>query len=164
MVADVSEITGMTGVFVLESDYVESELLWHYSPDPWPAESPGNTLEEGLDYYDRIYLGWFAIDADHEGVLAGYDEWVNAVDGNIGADGVNAAKNVKSSYADFASTNSITDANLADYLGSFGCDITTNTVWAIVDHNSSFGTVPEPATMTLLALGGLAVLRRRRTK
>ena len=49
MASDVSDISGVEGVFVLEMDYDESELLWHNSPDPWPAERPGNTVEEGLD-------------------------------------------------------------------------------------------------------------------
>jgi len=161
MASDVSDISGIEGVYVLEMDYDESALLWHFSPDPWPAERAGNTLEEGLSISNSIYLGWFAEDAVHEGELAGYDEWVNAVDGNS-TTGANAVANYKGSYSAFASANSITEANLDSYLGSFGVDIASDTVWAIVDHNSAYGAVPEPASITLLALGGLAFLRRKR--
>jgi len=162
MVSDVVDITGVVGTYVLEMDYDEATLRWHYTPNPWPG-LPGETLEEGLDRLDRIYLGWFAIDTDYEGALADYDEWVNAVEGNS-ATGGSAVANYKGTYAAFASANSITEATLVNYLGSFGVDIASDTVWAVLDHNSAFGTVPEPATLTLLALGGLAVLRKRRRR
>ena len=49
-------------------------------------------------------------------------------------------------------------------LGTWGRDTTSNTVWAVVDHNSEFAVVvPEPAALALFALGGLALLRRRRS-
>jgi hypothetical protein len=95
------------------------------------------------------------------GALAGYDEWVNAVEGNSTTGG-SAVANYKGSYATFAADHHIGEATLSNYLGSFGVDIDSDTVWAVLDHNSHFGTVPEPATMSFLALGGLALLRRRR--
>jgi len=49
-------------------------------------------------------------------------------------------------------------------LGDWGLNMDENYVWANVDHASVFSIsgVPEPATLSLLALGGLALLRRRR--
>ncbi len=48
-------------------------------------------------------------------------------------------------------------------LGTWGRDPNANTVWAVVDHNSDFAAVvPEPTVTALLALGALALLRRRK--
>jgi len=54
--------------------------------------------------------------------------------------------------------------NAADYgIGYCGLDTEENLLWANINHASTYGAggTPEPATLSLLALGGLAVLRRR---
>lgn len=89
------------------------------------------------------------------------DLWVNAVLGNFAAG--TALTNQQLSWDAFATANSIIDGNVAAFLGSWGVDTATNTVWAVLDHNSQFAVVPEPATGGLLALGtALLGLRRRR--
>jgi len=51
-------------------------------------------------------------------------------------------------------------------VGYYGVDTDNDIVWANVNHASMYGVgnVPEPATLTLLALGGVAALRRRRPR
>lgn len=82
--------------------------------------------------------------------------WVNAIDGNTGSAGGSALANASGSYA------SLGILPTADYLGSWGRDTTTNTAWAVVNHNSDFAAivaVPEPPTSPLVAAGliGLVV-------
>jgi fibronectin-binding autotransporter adhesin len=86
----------------------------------------------------------------------------NAIGGNF-ATGADAQTDVQSSYASFASANSITDSNLGLYLGSWGVDTTGDTAWAVVDYDSQFAvvSVPEPASLGALAVCGAALLSRR---
>jgi len=63
------------------------------------------------------------------------------------------------SYGGYLIANNRTDPNL----GAFGVDTVSHQVWAVIDHNSDFAAaVPEPASLSLLAMGGLTLLRRRR--
>jgi hypothetical protein len=91
--------------------------------------------------------------------------WQNAVQANTGnnATGWLVELNYQGSFSDFQIAQG---TNLADYIGAWGVDTTTNVVWAVLDHASDFAVVPEPATMAFLLLGGLAMtgaslLRRR---
>ena len=105
--------------------------------------------------YDESLLGGGS-EAD---MLLGWNSsgnWVNAIDGNTGSAGGSALANASGSYA------SLGILPTADYLGSWGRDTTTNTAWAVVNHNSDFAAivaVPEPTTSPLVAAGliGLVV-------
>jgi len=83
--------------------------------------------------------------------LDGNGSWVNAVIGNIGD----------------STPAFVAGAWNATYgLGTYGVDTDTNTVWAVLNHNSDFAVVPEPGTFALavFGLGGLLACRRcRRT-
>jgi len=59
----------------------------------------------------------------------------------------------------------ITSTQLNSVMGAFGADPTTHVAWMVVDHNSQFAVVPEPATLLLAGLGvlGLVAMRRKRT-
>jgi hypothetical protein len=72
--------------------------------------------------------------------------WVNATSGNIGG----------------TSTFVFGAYDSSDGLGTYGVDPATNTAWAVVNHNSDFAVVPEPATLLVVAFGGLVTLARRR--
>jgi len=159
VVSDVLRLDGVVGVYALEMTYDETKLLWHFSPDPDPW---AGTLEEHLDSLDKIYLGWFETDDIH-GLLGGYDEWTNAVDGNSDI-GSNAVTAYKGGYAQFAAEYDVAEDGLYTYLGSWGTDIDTNTVWAVLDHISQLSAIPEPTSVLLLGLGGLGILLRRRRR
>ena len=71
--------------------------------------------------------------------------WVNAVDLNFGGTKAFVLGAYENSYG----------------LGTYGIDPTHNTAWAVINHNSQFGVIPEPASMALLAIGAGAMMLRR---
>lgn len=89
-----------------------------------------------------IFLGW------QDGQV-----WVNAVDGNTAGEG---------QFMGVGAVPDFTGADLGAMLGQWGIDINTNTVWAVLNHNSRFAVLPEPATFGLLGLGAMGLLARRR--
>ncbi|NJL30131.1 MAG: PEP-CTERM sorting domain-containing protein [Phycisphaerales bacterium] len=72
--------------------------------------------------------------------------WVNAVDLNFGGTKAFVLGAYENTYG----------------LGTYGIDPTNNTAWAVINHNSQFGVVPEPASLALLAIGAGAMMLRRK--
>ncbi len=107
-------------------------------PDTVVLQLSYNDSDLGSLSEDDLRLGWLS-----------NGQWVLAIDGNVGG-----------TPAFFLG------AYAGQGLGSYGLDTTTNTVWAVIDHNSDFAViaVPEPGTYALLALGGavLVIFRRRK--
>jgi hypothetical protein len=136
-VVDLHTGTGTLNPFVLQMSY-----------DPSLLPLTGGMTEEMLAAQGGLFLAW----------LNGADQWVNAINGNLGTN---------SGIADYL--GSWLQAGSPMDLGSWGVDTSSNSCWAVVDHNSQFSAmsaVPEPAN--LLALSGLVssalLLRNRRRK
>ncbi|MCX7412396.1 MAG: autotransporter-associated beta strand repeat-containing protein [Planctomycetia bacterium] len=128
----------------------------------WSARIAGVTYSDVLDltnthgtiqilqmtYDDSLFAGGSESD-----ILLGWNSsgsWVNAIDGNIGSSGGSSLANASGSYA------SLGILSTADYLGSWGRDTSTNTVWAVVNHNSEYASiivVPEPGALSLAGVG-----------
>jgi hypothetical protein len=172
--SSVNPHTGTSGIrtdpFVLSMDY-----------------SAGLLASESAGLRSTVYLGWL----NPTGSSTGTPQWQNAALGNFGAVGVDAdTAEYQGSFTQFIDQYefardpglfpSATDpaaldsAQLAAILGSYGLDSADNSVWAAIDHNSSFAavatfqsvdaqTVPEPsgAIPVVIILLGLLLIRRQ---
>jgi len=104
--------------------------------------------------------------------LNGENQWVNAVEGNLS--GTNNASAAQRGFAGGFSLFQNGDgesfagygANLEDYIGAWGVEMSGGTtgVWAVLNHNSDFAAVPEPAPCLPVALAcfALPLLCRKR--
>ncbi len=152
--SDVLQLTGMGS----PGDHVQT--------DPFTLQMTYNPAALGGDENTVAANGLLALAWLNTGVNQPNGLWQNATAGNFGA-GLpgDVFQNVQSSWDAFAAANSITDSNLGVFLGSNGVDVTTHTVWAVVNHNSQFAAVPEPSSFAL-AIGagfaGLIAVRRWR--
>lgn len=87
--------------------------------------------------------------------------WKNAILGNSST-GLSAVAGFTGNWTDFLTANPGAGITLSNYLGSWGVDIPGRRAWAVLNHNSSFAVIPEPAALLVFALGAAALLRRRR--
>ena len=90
-------------------------------------------------------------------------EWVEAVDDNTWENATAAMRNFQGSYADFQ--NAYPYHAPDQYLGAYGVDAETQTVWAVLNNSGQFAVIPEPSIAALCLLGAASILlaRRRRT-
>jgi autotransporter-associated beta strand protein len=155
LVSDVITVSGMAGgyadpgrtdAFALQISYDPSQLVL----------LPGST-EESIAAGGCIYVAWL----NPTGWNGADPLWVNARDGNFGNNAALAQEGYLGSFAAFEAGYG-TDLNA--YIGAWGVDTVNDVAWSVLNHNSDFAVVPEPATLSLLALGGLAMLRRRGRK
>ncbi len=107
-----------------------------------------------------LQLGW----------LNGSGVWVNATAGDFGTGlAGDVFTNIHGTWDAFAAAHGITDANIGNFLGSWGVDTVSGQVWAVVNHNSTFAVesvsaVPEPCGLGILAVAGPMLLARRRRR
>jgi uncharacterized repeat protein (TIGR03803 family) len=139
LISDVLDLSGMT-LSGSSGQTAPFVLQMNYNP----ALLPLGAGSEGL---------W----ASNEWLYLGYlddGEWENAVLGNYG--------NSNDYFVGVGAWNGDTA------LGDWGVNTANHTVWAVVDHNSEFAVVPEPGTLVLLGIGGIAALgwawRRKRRR
>ena len=119
-----------------------------------------------------LYLGWLntAIDGDPD-TISGGDRWVHAVQGNFDNMPTNPNRHDEHGVIGSAYIGTLeeylagTETSIAGLskaagvmrVGDHGGDPETNTVWAILDHNSDFAVVPELSTYALFS-GLLALI------
>ena len=134
-----SDVLNLTGMSSVTGTHVQTDpfaLQMTYNP---AALGGGENVlaAEGL-----LVLGWLDLSQNQPLGL-----WENAALGNFGS-GLpgDVFQNVQSSWDAFAAANGVTDANVGNFLGSYGVDVAHHTVWAVVNHNSQFAAVPEPAS------------------
>ncbi len=150
-----SDVLNLTGMSAATGTHVQSDpfaLQMTYSPAALGGDE--NVLAaEGL-----LVLGWLDPSQNQP-----FGLWENATMGNFGS-GLpgDMFQNVQSSWDAFAAANGVTDANVGNFLGSYGVDTATHTVWAIVNFNGQFSVVPEPATFVLLLFGAACLFGRLR--
>lgn len=111
-----------------------------------------DTFVLSLAYIETDLVALFGIEENAAlGWLNDSGVWVNAMEGNDGGTPSFVSGAWNASYA----------------LGTYGVDTDSNTVWAVLNHNSSFAiinSIPEPSALALSALAtGLVLLRRRRS-
>jgi len=94
---------------------------------------------------ESLFVGW--LDTRSESPTA--DSWINAVLGNS-ANLVSLEAAYSGSWADYQTDFAV--ASPASALGAWGVDADAGTVWAVVDHNSEFAAVPEPAGWLVVAV------------
>jgi len=141
--SDAVTITGLDGIkHTLQLSYTgDGNFLAWYGPeqDAWINALLGNSNIADLDL----------------------DAGTATIDGNAGSsiDDYLSQMQFEGSYFQYLLANNLTEAEL----GAFGIDREFGVVWAVVDHNSTFGTaIPEPGTLALLGIYGVSLLCLRR--
>lgn len=156
---DVVDLTGLDGqLHVIELTYDDSvlageegamQVMWltEYDTDPGAGESlEGIWVNAVLGNSDVV-----ALDILGKTVTTG--------EGQQGIQSYLLSKRYSGTYESYLASLGGADPELS----AWGMDGSSNTVWAVIDHNSSFaGAVPEPSSIALLGLGGLSLLLRRR--
>lgn len=139
--SDVLTLTGTNGdAVVLEMTYAAAGL---------------DAAAESL-----LTLGWL----DERSGSATFGEWLLATEGNA-SQLVSLPSPFQGSWLDYVAASS--GRTPTNSLGAYGVDTSTDTLWAVIDHNSQFAAVPEPSGLALAGIGiGLAAVAayRRRGK
>lgn len=137
VLSDVVDLKGTgSDVFLLEMSYNDAAL---------------NALslnENSIAISGELRLGWFDKDTN---------QWTTAVDGNT-----SGSSHFEGPISSATFLASLGASPLSSKLGSYGVDPTTDTVWAVLNHNSEFAVIPEPSTWAILVCGGVLMIGLRR--
>lgn len=142
------------------------------------TSTAANNNDRASDVADITAPGLFVLQLDYDKVLAqafgggessAFLAWrsgtsfILATLGNTGNNAIAAQLGYAGSFTAFQGTYG---TDLTQYIGAYGVDTATNTVWAVLNHNSEFTVVPEPTTHAMLFAGLLMLVYvvRRRTK
>lgn len=153
-VSDIVAVHGLDGVMqVMQLGYDESstvneaaaQILWQYDFNDggterisWINAVLGNSNISNLD----LNTGGLVVDGNLETIHSYLES-------------MRFAGSYEDYLADLGSIN--------PQLGAWGVDAASNKVWAVIDHNSSFGAgVPEPSGVILLILSGAGLAMRRK--
>jgi hypothetical protein len=157
-----SDVVNLTGMTLSGAEHGQTDpfvLQISYSQDEVDKELVARGMtEDQLVQSGRLLLGY----------LNASEEWVLARWGNSGM-GSAAVEKYLGSWSSFRGVGQPGHGKtLGELLGSWGVDTVNNTAWAVVDHNSQFAVIPEPATLVFVTSGGLTLalglmLRRRRS-
>ncbi|MDP9172348.1 MAG: polysaccharide lyase family protein [Planctomycetota bacterium] len=155
LISDPINLTGMANAGASgggQSDPFALQLTY----DDRNFGAAGSTSEIVNAAAGNIRIDWFN-PALHGG------QWEQATNGDFNG-GTTVLQDFQGSWDSFSSAEGgITDANIANFLGSWGVDPATNTVWAVVDHTGQFAVVPEPSTLAVIvSIGSLPLLRRKK--
>jgi hypothetical protein len=164
-------VGGIPGSELAETVYLCSDVLrltgMDTDPTPWLDDRhPSDAFALEMSYVDPGHGGdqhslmYLDLGEDHlvGGVGAEADSWRPAVLGNFGG---SPQPPLHMSWDDFRTMHSEPLIELVGYWGWLDDSTGGGRMWAVLDYNNA-QFAPEPATMSLLALGGLAVIRRRR--
>lgn len=150
-----SDILNLTGMSPIAGTHIQTDpfaLQMTYSPGALGGDE-STLASEGL-----LALGWLDTSQNQPSGL-----WRNAIAGNFGTGrSGDVFPNVQSSWDAFSAAHSNTDANVGNFLGSYGVDVGHHVVWAVLNHNSQFAVVPEPSSVVLLLFGALLSFFYRR--
>lgn len=153
--------TGHDGYELSDPNDPDSDKIWNADYSEWKiwarADASKNTQDASTDSFEVLHDHWYKLDAVFE--LTSSTTWdVNMTLTDYGTDGLLGANPATATLSDTLTLGE--DASLGS-AAVLGMRLAENDRTGINGYDNLSAVIPEPATMAILGLGGLAVLRRR---